>query len=306
MARKQSTGIRKPMSEEARARIAESVRLAAAKKREEIGLPPIINGQPAQPKRVKPLELVQMDKQSFSPNLFEAMETGRMIDGLFSTDGGVPRATNYMIVGDPGIGKSTVAMDILSDLQTNGYKTLFISAEMTRIDLYGYVKRYPKFGKLPILFLGEYVDDNPKDVVEEAFNEGFDVVLIDSFAEVQDTVKETNRMTGSQGEKWLIDLMVRHNQAGNKTATHTTFLCIQQVTKGGVFVGSNRLKHSVTGMMEIKFDNSSGVPEPVISFSKNRRGEINKPLAFNLKVPGFVNYYEVSVKEEISEELEED
>lgn len=287
MARKTTTtGTRKPMSEEAKARIAEAVRASAARKRMEAGLPLTLpNGEPV---RTRPLELVRMENQEFDPLLFEPMATDKPVDKLFTSEGGIPRATNYMVVGDPGVGKSTVTLDILSDLARKGHRVLFISAEMTRIDLFGYVKRYPKFGSVDILFLGEYLDDNPKTVIEEALKPGYDLVLIDSFAEVQEAIKETNRMTTSGSEKFIIDTMVRHNLANNESKTHTAFLVIQQVTKGGVFVGSNKLKHNTTGMLEIRFD-SDGLSS-YIMFTKNRRGDVNRKMYFSLKETGDVSY----------------
>ena len=278
------TGTRKPMSAEAKARIAAAVKASAARKRLEMGISPT-SGEPV---RIKPLELIRMKDQLFDPILFEPMATGKPVDKLFTTDGGIPRATNYMVVGDPGVGKSTVALDILSDLSTNGQKVLFISAEMTRIDLFGYVKRYPKFGSVDILFLGEYLDDNPKTVIEEALKVGYDVVLIDSFAEVQEAIKETNRMTTSGSEKFLIDMMIRHNLANNDSKTHSAFLVIQQVTKGGVFVGSNKLRHNTTGMLEIRFDGEGDSAYMV--FTKNRRGSTNRKMFFSLKESGDVQY----------------
>ena len=288
MARQQSTGIRKPMSEETREKIAAAVRAKARQKRIEAGIP--ADGvTPQIPDRSRELELVQMKDQQFDPELFVPMPTGRAIDQLFTLEGGLPKATNYMVVGDPGVGKSTVTLDIVSDLIKAGYKCLFISAEMTRIDLYKYVQRYPKFGEIDILFLGEYIDDNPKLVVEEALSTGYDVVLIDSFVEVQEAVKEVNRMTTSGSEKWLIDQMIRNNLANNLAKKHTTFLAIQQVTKGGVFVGSNKLKHNTTGMMEIRYeDEVSGTS--YVMFTKNRRGPVNRKMYFSLKETENVKY----------------
>ncbi len=288
MARQQSTGIRKPMSEETREKIAAAVRAKARQKRIEAGIP--ADGvTPQIPDRSRELELVQMKDQQFDPELFVPMPTGRAIDQLFTLEGGLPKATNYMVVGDPGVGKSTVTLDIVSDLIKAGYKCLFISAEMTRIDLYKYVQRYPKFGEIDILFLGEYIDDNPKLVVEEALSTGYDVVLIDSFVEVQEAVKEVNRMTTSGSEKWLIDQMIRNNLGNNMAKKHTTFLAIQQVTKGGVFVGSNKLKHNTTGMMEIRYeDEVSGTS--YVMFTKNRRGPVNRKMYFSLKETENVKY----------------
>lgn len=279
------------MSDEARARIAEAVKLSAAKKREEQGLPPITTPSSTVPVPAfleRPLELVQMCNQNFSPDLFVPMRTGKPIDMVFTSEGGVPKACNFMLIGDPGVGKSTVTMDILSDLKQSGYRVLLIQAEMTRIDLYGYVQRYPKFGEIDILFTGEYCESNPKTVIESALKPGYDVVLIDSFVEVQEDVKEVLKLSTSGSEKWLIDLMISHNLGNNDRGANTTFIAIQQVTKGGVFVGSNKLKHNTTGMMELRFDQDSA--SSYLTFSKNRRGSVNKRMYFSLSATGNVEY----------------
>ena len=97
------------------------------------------------------IKTVKMKDMKFDPSLFRPMKSGRIIDAHFSSQKGLMKGTNYAIVGDPGIGKTTVMLDMLADLQKNGKKVLFISGEMNQIDMYGYVKRYPKFGELPIL-----------------------------------------------------------------------------------------------------------------------------------------------------------
>ena len=283
------TGLKKPMSDEARQKIADAVRASAARKRAEAGLPPI--GEPNAPAPdyiERPLELVRMKDQNFSPDLFIPMKTDKPVDYLFTDDGGLPKACNFMIVGDPGVGKTTVTLDILADLNLAGYKTLFISAEMSRIDLYGYVQRFPKFGEVDILFTGEYCDSNPRTILEQALRPGYDVVLIDSFVELQEDIKEVLRMTTIGSEKLIIDMMLSHNMAENDTKTHTTFLAIQQVTKNGIFVGSNKLKHNTTGMLEIRMDQKSSTP--YLMFEKNRRGSVNKRMFYNLAANGDVQY----------------
>lgn len=232
-------------------------------------------------------KIVRMRDISFDPTLFETMRTGKKIDDLLSSEGGFPRSTNFILVGDPGIGKSTVSMDILSDLKRRGHSVLFISGEMDRVDLYRYVNRYPKFADIDILFLGEYVDENPMRVIESTLDIGYEVVLIDSFIEVCDTVKEGCKITSNAAEKWLIDLMRKHNSGGNSESAYTSFLCIQQVTKEGVFVGSNKLKHNTTGMMELRFTPDGS---RYIMFTKNRRGEVNKKLYFDLSSTSDVHY----------------
>jgi len=330
MAYRPPSGERKPMSEEARAKIARALRIKALQRRieqgEEVSQEEIdhinsgstentwerssVNYSPPPPKEPVKIDLVRVNELNYDPIIFETMKTGKLIDALFSTEGGLPRAINFLVVGDPGVGKSTVTLDILADLKSNGYKVLFISAEMTRIDIYKYVSRYPKFGEIDTLFLGEYDDSDPKEVIDVVINQGWDVVLIDSFVEVTDAVREINNMTAKSVEKWLINLMVRNNLGENELKKYTTFLAIQQVNKSGSFVGSMSLKHNTTGMMEIRFEDPEEQIRPYVVFSKNRRGFVGKRLHYDLSKPHHVEYdhrkYKLAEESKALVDLEQD
>jgi len=243
--------------------------------------------------KVKKLKsrLTQISNVNYEKGLFEAHKTNTPLDGLFSIDGGVPKATNWMVVGDPGVGKSTVTLDIIANAKKTGSKVLFISAEMNQVDLYLYVKRYPKFGELDIFFPQEIDDsEDPKTVLEEILDEGYDIILIDSFVELQETIRESGRMTRNSSEKYLLDLMYKHNLGANKGKCFSSFLNIQQVGKSGIFVGSNKLKHMTTGMMEIRFVDENTQDERYVTFSKNRRGHVGKQMYFDLSATGNVTY----------------
>jgi|TARA_R100001443_G_scaffold20619_1_gene32722 DNA repair protein RadA/Sms len=236
-------------------------------------------------KRWKP-ELVKMNDIKFDKNLFKPMKTGKKVDSLLSSEGGLMKGTNFAFVGDPGVGKSTVMLDILSDLQKKKQKVLFISGEMTSIDMFGYVKRFPKFGKLPILFMGDYIEKDPMVVLTSVLSEGFDVVLIDSMAEVCTNIVDYHGGTMKNAETKVLNLLEKHNKAENLNKTNTTFLIIQQVTKGGEFAGSNRFKHMLTGMGHMKFTEGSRV----LFFSKNRRGGQMDKLHFSLDQKNHVGW----------------
>ena len=236
-------------------------------------------------------KLTQISKVKYAKGLFEAHKTNTPLDGLFSIDGGAPKATNWMVVGDPGVGKSTVTLDIIANAKKSGSKVLFISAEMNQVDLYLYVQRYPKFGELDIFFPQDIADDeDPRKVLNDILNEGYDIVLIDSFVELQETIREHARMTRNSSEKWLLDMMYKQNLGQNKGKKYTSFLNIQQVNKGGTFVGSNKLKHMTTGMMEIRFVDERTQDERYVVFSKNRRGHVGKQMFFDLAATGDVTY----------------
>jgi predicted ATP-dependent serine protease len=238
---------------------------------------------PAQPKKPLEINLIKIAELEYDDAIFIPMKTGKPIDYMFSTEGGIYPATNYMIIGDPGIGKSTQTLDILAQIQNTdpNKKVLFISGEMNQIDMYGYVKRYPSFGKIPTLFLCDYIDENPMEVLETTFNQGWDVVLIDSFIEVQEAIQSSCSLTKTHAEKWLIDLMVQCNKGNNQDKRYTSFLAIQQVTKGGNFVGSNKLKHNTTGMIELRYSSEfSG--DRYAKVTKNRRGFKYEKIYFSL------------------------
>lgn len=131
---------------------------------------------------------------SFNPKLFETFHCGTALDELLSTHQGLPRGVNYMIIGDPGVGKTTIILDMLANVQQRYPKAriLFISAEMNEIDLTVYVERYPKFQTLNILFIESDFDNevNNWEIIKEEVEKGWDIVAIDSFYELQGIIKD--------------------------------------------------------------------------------------------------------------------
>ena len=172
------------------------------------------------------MKLVKMDNIKFNDDLFIPIKSKTIVDSLLSTEGGVFPGTNTVVIGDPGVGKSTVLLDLLAQYHKDGKKVLFISGEMNEIDMYGYVKRYPSFGQLPIMFMNDYADC-PKEAVEQVLNEGYDVVLMDSWAEVTALVQDQQNWARKKVESWLLDLLEKNNKANNKANKHTAFICIQ-------------------------------------------------------------------------------
>ena len=191
--------------------------------------------------------------------------------------------SNVMAAGAPGVGKTTVLLELLHKVHATNpnKKVLFISAEMNQLDMARYLKRFPHWGQLPILFLSDYTDANPQAVIESTLNQGWDLVLTDSYTEVNDTVKEECNLTRSKTEKWFLDLMIAQNQGKNKRKVYTTFVTILQLSKGGTFVGSNKLKHMTTAMMELNWKGGENSTQRYMEFSKNRLGPVGQKMYFN-------------------------
>ena len=234
------------------------------------------------PKKLK-ISLSKLDDLNIDQSLFKPMATNTPFDKFVSQDGGFMPGSNIMAAGAPGIGKTTVLLDLLSNLHEQGKKVLFISAEMSQIDMARYLQRFPNWGQLPILFLADYTDDCPKTVIESVLNQGWDLVLTDSYTEVNDSVKEACGLTRGKTEKWFLDLMIAHNKGKNKPKKYTTFVTILQLSKGGQFVGSNKLKHMTTSMMHLDWDGAENSGRRYMEFSKNRVGQVGKKLYFDLE-----------------------
>lgn len=236
-------------------------------------------------KKVISFDKVQnLSSLDVNDNMLITHKTGIVIDKLISYEGGIPVGTNIMCTGDPGVGKTTVLMHTLANLQKNNkrLKCLFISCEMGRIQLYKYMQRFPVFGCVKTMIASDFLNDNMKDVVEDLLQDGYDYVLIDSMAELMESVKEDAGMSIKEVEKWLIDLCVKHNEGQNKRAVYSSFLLINQVTKGGVFVGSNKVKHMTDAHMEMKRESQKDGGGTYIVFTKNRNGQADMRWSYQL------------------------
>ena len=241
--------------------------------------------------------IVKMRDVRFDKDLFINFRTRTILDNLLCSYQGLPKGVNYMIIGDPGVGKTTIILDMLANIRKAqpSARILFISAEMNEIDLAIYVERFPKFGDLNILFIEGGFDEcgHSWQTVADTLDDGWDIVAIDSFHELQGIVKEEENVTNKRAESMLLSLIKQQNKVQNDRGVNTTFLTIQQVTKSGAFVGSNRLKHMITAMMELRLDNPKNIySDRYITFSKHRRGDVGVKLYYNLSTTGDVDFDE--------------
>ena len=165
--------------------------------------------------------------------------------------------------------------------------------KMNEIDLAIYVQRYPKFQYLNILFVESdcSIDTHNWETVSSVLTQGWDIVAIDSFYELQSVIKEEENIKLKEAESRILTIIKRQNKGENSRNVNTTFITIQQVTKSGAFVGSNRLKHMITAMMELRLENKKNIySDRFIVFSKHRRGDVGVRLYYNLETGGNVFY----------------
>jgi predicted ATP-dependent serine protease len=236
------------------------------------------------------VKIVKLNDFNFPAEVFIPLKSGKFIDNITSKKGGTMPATISIVVGEPGSGKTTMLVDKMAGIEKNNpnRRCLYISSEMNPIDNRELAEELPQLMNLNTLYLADY--DNPKAALEEALDMGWDYVLMDSFMDVKDKIKDSqNKMNASTVETWLINLLVKHTKGQNETGKFTAFDVIQHITKGGEYAGSTKLKHNTTAMMYVRIDEVTG--QRYLVYVKNRRGDIRKKLYMVLdKVTGELNY----------------
>lgn len=240
-------------------------------------------------------EIIEIGQMEFQD--FRVWRTGSLIDKIFSDDADYPglvSGTANIVIGESGVGKSTVTLDILAKIRREqpDAKILYISSEMTRNDLYFYYRKTPIIGNIPTLLLMDYIMGRFDQVLEDTLTNGdHDVILIDSHQDIIVKLADILGWKTTRAGTWLTNLIIEAADKKGKTV-----LAIQHMTKGGQYVGSTYLKHATTGMMEIRKDEAG---RRYVEFSKNRRGGsmIDKRLYFSLQ-NGEVVWDEVAWRQE--------
>ena len=213
---------------------------------------------------------------------FALHRSGKPIDLLFSDHeegGGIYGGTVNIVVGESGVGKSTVLFDLLASVKEESpeCRILYVSSEMTRNDILFYYRKSPSIGQVPTLLLNDHLRDGSLErVLLEAFKGEWDIIVLDSYQDAAVKLTEALGWRQKRSETWLTNLMIEAAETQGLAV-----LAIQHMTKTGQYLGSTYLKHATTSMLEIRFDPNGG---RYLEFSKNRRGgsQVNKRLYYDL------------------------
>lgn len=248
------------------------------------------------------IKATRLSDMEFKDELFQTLKTETIVDKFWSEEGGMFRGTVTMISGDPGAGKTSVLVKQLIDYKKNGAKVGIVSAEMKALDLKRSIARYyPEVEEIDVLYPHAYLahkelDTNgnpiPFHVAFAAFlNNGYDVVLLDSMKEIQEIFRYELKLTKEQAEFTILDILERNCEGVNREERHTAFLMIQQVGRGGEFVGSQRLVHMINARVEIRKCKEIKGGKYII-FKKNRSGATEIKLYYKLDKAAGVVYDE--------------
>jgi predicted ATP-dependent serine protease len=215
-----------------------------------------------------PIEPQILDIGLMSFPEFRAWKTNSLLDNMFSDHTGlegVLSGTANIVVGESGVGKSTVMLDIISKIKTSDdrAKILYISSEMTRNDLFFYYQKNPSISNVPTLLITDYITQRFDQILEATLTGDWDIILIDSYQDIVVKMTDVLGWKSNRAATWLTNLIIHSADKLGKTV-----FAIQHMTKSGTYVGGTYLKHATTAMMEIRKDDHG---RRYATFSKNRR-----------------------------------
>ena len=188
--------------------------------------------------------------------------------------GGIVLGSLILIGGEPGIGKSTLVLQILDRLAQSGLKALYVTGEESIAQI---KMRASRLGiSTPLLYV--LAVTNIEDCLKKAEELGPAVVAIDSIQTMY-----TDALPSAPGTVGQIKEVAAKVMAFGKSTNVPVFL-IGHVTKEGAIAGPKVLEHLVDTVLY--FEGDSNHVYRVLRSVKNRYGSTNEIGVFEMRDTG--------------------
>jgi len=200
-------------------------------------------------------------------------QTPRLATGMPEVDevlgGGIVAGSVNLLAGQPGIGKSTLLLQLAYNLSKK-YKVLYVSGEESARQIGLRAERLGAQHK----DLQLAVSNVANDIAATIASGGFDVVVVDSIQAI--AVNEINSAAGNVSQ---ITNSTQLLTAAAK-ATNTALLLVGHVTKEGSIAGPKVLEHIVDVVLQLEGDRYGGFK--ILRAVKNRYGSTNEAGIFEM------------------------
>ncbi|MBC7217514.1 MAG: DNA repair protein RadA, partial [Candidatus Caldatribacterium sp.] len=191
--------------------------------------------------------------------------------------GGIVTGSLILLSGDPGIGKSTLLLEIVRNVASSGKRVLYVSSEESLSQVYLRVERL-KIGKIPTLFL--LATGTFEDVLEALDTLSPELAVVDSIQNL--SREESDFLPG--GVALLRDLSAQF--MGIAKRRNVALILVGHVTKEGIVAGPRTLEHLVDVVLYLEGD--ANRPLRVLRGMKNRFGSTQEIGLLELTEEGFV------------------
>ncbi|MBP3325980.1 MAG: DNA repair protein RadA [Coprococcus sp.] len=211
------------------------------------------------------LEVVTADETRFSTGL---EELNRVLGG------GVVSGSLVLVGGDPGIGKSTILLQMCRNLSEAGHQILYVSGEESMSQIKMRAERIGSFTKDMLLLcvnnledVEEYVrKDKPKVIIIDSIQ----TIIVDDISSAPGSVSQVKEVTAR-----LMQMAKQMNIA---------IFIVGHVTKEGTVAGPRNLEHMVDTVLYFEGDRNAGFR--ILRAVKNRFGSTNEIGVFEMAEKG--------------------
>lgn len=202
----------------------------------------------------------------------------RVLTGIGELDrvlgGGIVTGSLVLVGGDPGIGKSTLLLQMCRELSTASKKVLYVSGEESVKQIKMRADRIGTFEKEMLLLSETDLDI----VVETILRQQPDIVIIDSIQTMYREEIGSAPGSVSQVRETTSVLMRLAKEQG------ITIFVVGHVTKEGVVAGPRVLEHMVDTVLY--FEGDGGASYRFLRGVKNRFGSTNEVGVFEMRGSG--------------------
>jgi DNA repair protein RadA/Sms len=221
-------------------------------------------------REVKPIPYAEIESQDHARQVTGIDELDRVLGG------GIVAGSLVLIGGSPGIGKSTIVLQMADKLVSSGLKVLYISGEESERQI---KMRGERLGiSADSLFL--LPETNLENIISEAERLQPDVLIVDSVQTVFSERIESAPGSVSQVREVAGSMMVLAKQTGRP------IFLIGHVTKEGSIAGPKTLEHIVDTV--IYFEGDRHHNHRIVRATKNRFGAANEIGIFEMTATGLV------------------
>ncbi len=210
---------------------------------------------------------------------FETLETQdpappRIRTGVDEFDrvcgGGVVPGSAILIAGDPGVGKSTLLLQVAGNAALRGVRCAYISGEEAVEQIRGRAQRMG-LSLAPVKLAAETA---LRDILDGLKREQFDLVVIDSIQTLWSDAHEAGPGSVTQVRSCAAELVRLAKKRG------IAIVLVGHVTKDGQIAGPRVVEHMVDAVLA--FEGERGYPFRILRGAKNRFGATDEIGVFEM------------------------
>lgn len=188
--------------------------------------------------------------------------------------GGIVKGSLVLVGGDPGIGKSTILLQMCRNLVHGGTEVLYVSGEESLAQIKMRAERLGSFDR-DMMLLCDNDMDNISGVIQKS---NATVVVIDSIQTM--VVDEVSSAPGTVTQVREVTARLMQLAKQNEVAV----FIVGHVTKEGTVAGPRTLEHMVDSVLYFEGDRNNGFR--ILRGVKNRFGSTNEIGVFTMTETG--------------------